>query len=49
MVTEIKNASDRTIKPDRAKERIDEIEDRLIEITQTKTEREKQNFLKNEK
>lgn len=47
MVTEIKNASDRTIKPDRAKERINEIEDRSTDITQTKIE--KQNLKKNEK
>ena len=33
------NASDRTIRPDKAKERIDEIEDRSTEITQTKTEK----------
>jgi mannose-6-phosphate isomerase class I len=38
-VTEIMNASDRTIRPDKAKERIDETEDRSIDITQPKTEK----------
>lgn len=39
------NASDRVINIlDRAEERIHEIEDRSIEITQTEKEREKQNF-----
>ena len=33
------NASDRTIRPDKAKERIDETEDRSIDITQPKTEK----------
>ena len=46
-VTDIMNASDRTIRPDKAKERIDEIEDRSIEITQTK--QRKTEFLKNQK
>ena len=41
------NASDRTIRPDKAKERIDEIEDRSIEITQTK--QRKTEFKKNKK
>lgn len=41
------NASDRTIRPDKAKERIDEIEDRSIEITQTK--QRKTEFKKNQK
>ena len=46
-VTDIMNASDRTIRPDKAKERIDEIEDRSIEITQTK--QRKTEFKKNQK
>ena len=46
-VTDIMNASDRTIRPDKAKERIDEIEDRSIEITQTK--QRKTEFKKNKK